>query len=450
MQFGYAEHEKDVRNYDTAEYNYMAFDELTSFTEFQYLYLAFSRCRTSVPELPAICRSASNPGNVGHGYVRKRFVEPARDGNTIIRETVKINGQEELLLRIFIPAKATDNPHIDPNYVIRMQMLPEAERRAKSEGDWWTFSGQVFEDWRIEPFRDEPERARHVIKPVDIPPWWPRILAIDWGFSAMMCALWASIDPATSRVYVYREHTALKAKISTWARTIARLSQTEEISDVVLDPSAWGKRGDEKTIAEQFEEHSGMSPRMADNERISGKLLIQEALRWEPKPRMIRPDMLDMDLARRILEYHGRETYNSYIRSMDDLEEEEDLSLLPQVQIFDTATELIGVLPLCVYNDPTTSKRGSPEDVAEFKGDDPYDTFRYLLKACQHYLGTGVQKNEEHAQIARAILALERTGDQTMYHIRMDSIESHAKRNSRGIKRFHRQPQHQRRSRIVV
>ena len=167
----------------------MAFDELTSFTEFQYLYLAFSRCRTSVSELPAICRAASNPGNVGHGYVRKRFVEPARDGNTIIRETVKVNDKETVLLRIFIPAKATDNPHIDPNYVIRMQMLPEAKRRAKSEGDWWTFSGQVFEEWRIEPFRDAPERARHVIKPVDIPPWWPKILAIDWGFSAMMCAL---------------------------------------------------------------------------------------------------------------------------------------------------------------------------------------------------------------------------------------------------------------------
>ena len=402
------------------------------------MYLAFSRCRTSVPELPAICRTASNPGNIGHGHVRKRFVEPARLGNTIIRETVTVEGEVKNLLRIYIPAKATDNPHIDPNYIIRLQMLPEAERRAKADGDWWTFSGQVFDDWRVEPFRDEPERARHIIEPFTIPAWWTRILAIDWGYSAMVCALWAAIDPATNRIYIYREYTEVKAKISTWAVTVAKLSQGEKLDDVVLDPSAWGQRGDEYTIAEQFQQHSNLSPRPADNDRISGKLLVQEYMRWRPKPAVIRPGALDMDVAQRILDYYGQETYDEYIRSFDNSDEKEDLSLLPQLQSFETNEELNKCIPLCVYNDPTTSKRGSPEDVAEFIGDDPYDTVRYLLKACQHYLGTGVERNEERAQIARAILDLERTGDQTMYHIRMDKIDSNSRRSSRGVSRFHK------------
>ena len=88
MQFGHAMHEKDIRNYDSAEYNFVAFDELTHFTRFQYEYLAFTRCRSSDPDLPAIVRSASNPGNIGHGWVRKRFIEPARAGRTVLEQTI--------------------------------------------------------------------------------------------------------------------------------------------------------------------------------------------------------------------------------------------------------------------------------------------------------------------------------------------------------------------------
>lgn len=43
VQFGHCEHEKDVKIYDTAQYNYIAFDEVTSFTPYQYEYLTYSR-----------------------------------------------------------------------------------------------------------------------------------------------------------------------------------------------------------------------------------------------------------------------------------------------------------------------------------------------------------------------------------------------------------------------
>src|SRR5690349_807437 len=79
IDFGHAEHEKDITQYDTAEYQYIAFDELTHFTQYQYLYM-ITRCRSRKKEIPSIMRSASNPGNIGHGWVRRRFIEPARDG----------------------------------------------------------------------------------------------------------------------------------------------------------------------------------------------------------------------------------------------------------------------------------------------------------------------------------------------------------------------------------
>ncbi|HWY35716.1 MAG TPA: hypothetical protein VNX68_13810, partial [Nitrosopumilaceae archaeon] len=66
IQFGHCEHEKDVRKYDTSEYNIICFDEATSFTPWQYEYLTFSRCRSASADLPAIVRSGTNPGNIGH------------------------------------------------------------------------------------------------------------------------------------------------------------------------------------------------------------------------------------------------------------------------------------------------------------------------------------------------------------------------------------------------
>src|SRR5688572_17528964 len=83
MFLSYLETDADAREHDTNEYNYAGFDELTHFREFQYVYIAGSRVRSS-SNLPAFSRGASNPGNEGHLWVRKRFVEPAREGNVLL------------------------------------------------------------------------------------------------------------------------------------------------------------------------------------------------------------------------------------------------------------------------------------------------------------------------------------------------------------------------------
>ena len=198
FQFGHCEHEKDVAKYDTSEYNIIAFDEATSFTAYQYEYLSFSRCRSASPDLPAIVRSGTNPGNIGHSYFRKRFVEPAKTGNTILRESRIVRGVTQTVLRIFIPSKASDNIHLmkaNPDYINHLNRLPDAERAAKADGDWWTFSGQVFDDFRTQPFPDEPLTACHIVPQFRIPDYWPKILAMDWGFSAMTIAGWYAINP---------------------------------------------------------------------------------------------------------------------------------------------------------------------------------------------------------------------------------------------------------------
>jgi hypothetical protein len=251
IRFSYLENDQHARDHDTAEYHYAGFDELTSLPHSphfnRYIYIT-SRCRSSIPGLPAIVRSATNPGNVGHVWVRDRFVAPNPNGRTIIYDRASETK------RIFMPAKLTDNPYLmksDPGYIKRLNLLPEAERRAKVLGDWWVFAGQVFNEWR-DPytgtkFADEPTNACHVVPDFTPPAWWPRIVAADWGYAAKTWVGWGAVSP-DSRLFLYREYCVEKTDIAVWGADVRRLCEHEldNIRIKVLDPSAWGKRGEAK------------------------------------------------------------------------------------------------------------------------------------------------------------------------------------------------------------
>jgi len=136
ITFGNLDSEDDVYQYDSSEFQYIAFDELTSFSERQYTYL-FSRLRTTRDNpVPLRMRSASNPGNRGHDWVRTRFM---------------IGQQPEALQRdfperFFLPARIQDNPHIrSQEYLASLANLDAVRRRQLLEGDWEvTPSGNLF------------------------------------------------------------------------------------------------------------------------------------------------------------------------------------------------------------------------------------------------------------------------------------------------------------------
>jgi len=74
LLLAHLQREEDKEKHKSAEYDFIGFDELTSFTEEQYIYL-FSRCRGTQP-VERFVRSASNPSGTGHQWVRDRFVDP--------------------------------------------------------------------------------------------------------------------------------------------------------------------------------------------------------------------------------------------------------------------------------------------------------------------------------------------------------------------------------------
>lgn len=420
VQFGHVEDEKDVFKYDTAQYNYIAFDELTSFTEFIYTFLT-SRCRSASEDLPAVVRAATNPGNVGHNWVRRRFVEPARDGNTLIHD------QFTGTYRIFIPSKLSDNPHLlknDPNYGSRLKILGEAERRAKLDGDWWTFTGQMFA-FREEPLLDEPENAQHVIEPFPIPDYWPKVIAVDWGSTAMTIALFGAISP-DNRIYIFKEYavngtadrpTKKGVKLAEWATEIGFIaSELSNVKDAVLDANAWEKKADsEETIADQVMRYSNISFRSADKgmgSRIAGVQLLHDLLRWEPKPRR-RNDLgkFDEEQAQRVLRWAGIEAYKKYLQSFVEEPPEENL---PRLQIFSSCPEVLRVIPMM------TIDKDNPNDVNEFSGDDPYDCLRYLVRAITAFLGAS-QTEQKAAEVQAR---LDKIKDHTQYHIAKAKMES--------------------------
>jgi len=181
IQFGHLECEDDKFAYQSAEYSYIAFDELTHFTESQYTYL-LSRAR-SAQGLPIRIRAATNPGGKGHEWVMRRWapwLDPACERhaesaqklfyrNTEDGEVYLDEPEEGALSRVFIAARVTDNPHLmraDPTYVDRLRGLDRVTRAQLLDGDWSArvAEGKLFKpEWfeRVPAAPDGAFRARY-------------------------------------------------------------------------------------------------------------------------------------------------------------------------------------------------------------------------------------------------------------------------------------------------
>jgi len=189
--------EADVFSYQGAELHLLVIDELTSFTEFQYDYLR-GRLRCAIP-VPAAYRHkipgivcASNPGGVGHAFVKARFVDFAPP-----MEPKRAPDEEGGMLRCYIPGRLADNRILlrrDPGYAKRLEALPEPYRSAYRDGDWDVFMGQAFAF----------SRRLHVVKPRPIPREAPLFMTFDWGYGAPFSVGWWWVD-GDGRVYRFAE-----------------------------------------------------------------------------------------------------------------------------------------------------------------------------------------------------------------------------------------------------
>jgi hypothetical protein len=156
LQFGYMESAQDRFRYQGTEYQFCGFDELTQFPEQSYQYM-FSRLRKlATSDIPIRMRSGTNPGGIGHEWVRRRFIDPG--------------GHD----RPFVPALIDDNPSLDAvAYRVSLSQLDAATRAQLERGVWVRDSeGLVYHF----------DEGRNVV--AEAPVCTHKILALDFGVTA--------------------------------------------------------------------------------------------------------------------------------------------------------------------------------------------------------------------------------------------------------------------------
>lgn len=266
IKLGYCDSAQDVYQYQGQEYTVIGLEEATHFTEEQMRFLTTCN-RTTRSDISPRMYYTCNPGNVGHAWVKRIFIDKMYD-----------NGENESDYK-FIPAKIYDNKILlkaDPNYIKQLEALPEDLRRAHLDGDWDVHAGQFFKEF---------SRNKHVIEPFEIPSWWRRFRSMDWGFNDPCCVLWHAVD-GEGRVYTYRELYVRQERAADVAKQAIELSHGEDIRYTVASPDIWAKRGallsgsggfEGETLAELFA-LAGMPLTPADNSRIAGWNRVRDFL----------------------------------------------------------------------------------------------------------------------------------------------------------------------------
>ncbi|MCC7422550.1 MAG: phage terminase large subunit [Planctomycetaceae bacterium] len=169
LTFAYLEHENQKFRYGSAEFQYIAFDELAEHPEANYTFL-FSRLRKkSTLPVPLRMRAASNPIGPYTEWVRRRFVpddyiqadvhekfsniwtvdtpceECESTGRLQVDPAVGIHEEQECFYcdgegarrRWFVPSKMDDNPTVDAKDYRKSTVNLNPLDRAKLESGRW-------------------------------------------------------------------------------------------------------------------------------------------------------------------------------------------------------------------------------------------------------------------------------------------------------------------------
>ncbi len=295
--FGAMQHTADRVNYQGKRFDFIDFDELTQFTWEEYSYM-FSRCRPGGPGMRCYIRAQANPGGVGHAWVKARFITPAPPMRTIW-EPVKLalpDGRTETRWRsrVFVPSTVFDNGRLlaaDPDYLTRLASMPEAEKRALLYGDWDSFTGQVFTEWRNDPAHYADHRHTHVIEPFAVPADWAVWCALDWGYARPFSVGWYAVD-RERRLYRIREYygcagvpdVGLKLEPGAVARRIRAIEADDpnlrgRTIHRVGDPAIWASDGTESIGA--LMERERVCFERGDHARKSGKMQVHHRLAFD-------------------------------------------------------------------------------------------------------------------------------------------------------------------------
>lgn len=328
--------EKHRYKYLGAEIHVLLVDELTTFTENIYRFLR-SRVRAPGLKLPAkyagmfpriLC--SSNPGNVGHLWVKTSFVDLCRDGSI-----QQMPDEEGGMLRQYIPAKLDDNPSMaanDPDYVKKLRGLGSAALvKAMEDGDWDVIEGAFFDCW---------DGSIHELEPFKIPNEWRIFRSGDWGSAKPFSIGWWAIVSdwfqtpdgfwlPRGALVRYREwygtkpgkpNTGLKLTAGDVGRGIKERDGAEHIDPSYLDPAAFAEDGG-PSLAERINNQLSKGLFIpADNKRVAARGAMGG---WDQMRDRLKGEDFGEPYGERPMIYCFKTCYDS-IRTIPALQHDED------------------------------------------------------------------------------------------------------------------------------
>lgn len=263
IAFGYISAPRDMYRYQSAEFQYIAFDEIAEWPDDEAYKFLFSRLRkTHAIDVPLRVRCASNPIGPGAVWVRRRFLEnnPPASGE----------GQ-----RIYVPANFEDNPYLEKeSYLRSLRELPESTQRRLIEGSWEEIDDAAFPDFKP---------GIHVIPPIS-PPWdWRRWEAMDFGVTNPTAWYAAALSPQGHTIIygeyyqpgLIQEHASniLTLRAREWGEPLLSLCDP-----AIKARTGFGVSGRGDTVHSEFQ-RNGLYLVPANNDRIEGRVRLSQLLR---------------------------------------------------------------------------------------------------------------------------------------------------------------------------
>ena len=281
IRFAYCDRDSDTDRMQGTEVDVLYLDEATQLSE-QQIHDLNACVRGTNPDFPLRTYYTCNPGGKGHAYIKRLFVD---------RQYI---GKEKPEQYSFIQSLVYDNKVLleaHPEYVDELENLPEARRKAWLYGDWNSFVGQVFVEWRDDPNHYQDRRWTHVIDDFPVDSSWKIYRSFDFGYAKPFSVGWYAVDHV-GKIYRIREYygctgepnVGLMLTPQEIARNIRDIESTDpnlkgkQISGIA-DPAIWDKSHGE-SIAEMMEqERIYFSP--GDHARLAGKMQFHYRLAFD-------------------------------------------------------------------------------------------------------------------------------------------------------------------------
>lgn len=143
-----------------------------------------------LPDIPLEVFSTTNPSGPGHNWVKRRFIDCAKNGEVVKTEVEVFNPRtqtEEVVVKkqVAIFGSYRENIYLSPEYVAELDMLTETDynlKRAWLYGDWDVTAGGALDDlW---------DSKVHIVPNFKVPRGWYIDRAFDWGSTHPFCVGW--------------------------------------------------------------------------------------------------------------------------------------------------------------------------------------------------------------------------------------------------------------------